>query len=592
MQSRNTQPKHNPSMWRYGRSLLWLWWGCLVAGVPAVTAQSTDPRPNIILIITDDQDARSIEHMPHLQRLLVKQGTSFSNFVVTTPVCGPSRGSLLRGQYVQNHGMLSNVQPAGHYLTYHRLGREAESLPVWLQRTGYVTALVGKYVNGYPHDPEVPSAYIPPGWTEWRANLGGAPYFGPRFNENGRVVSYPADQYLTDIETEMARNLVAQYVGNQPLFLYIAPITPHAGDLVNGQQTPPAPALRHNGLFGDLQAPRVPSFNELNVTSKPFTVRRHPALSQFTQQQIDLFYQKRLEALQAVDEMIGELVAALEAARALENTYFFFTSDNGYMLGEHRLALQKSVPYEESIRVPFVVRGPGVAVDYMEERLCANIDLVPTLLELADAALPPSFVDGRSFAPLLRQEQVLQWRNQVGVVYWLEDGTLWYKGMRSQEYKYIEWSDDAREFYDLRNDPYELDNLYNRLHPDFRTRLSQETQQLFSCTAATCRQLEDETIDKVAAELPTPLPDNLFLELYPNPAQRELQVHLGVLQAQRLVVSVYDALGRRRAFYIERMNPNERRTLRLDTSGWPTGIYLLRINGRTGQITRPVVVAH
>lgn len=578
-------------MWRFGRSLCWLLWGCLVAGVPEGAAQGTDRQPNIIFIITDDQDARSIEHMPHLQRLLVKQGTSFSNFVVTTPVCGPSRGSLLRGQYVQNHEMLSNVQPAGHYLTYHFLGREEESLPVWLQRAGYVTAFVGKYMNGYPHAPEVLSNYIPPGWTEWWAQLGGAPYFGPQFNENGRIVSYPSDQYLTDIEARMARKLVEQYAGSQPLFLYVAPITPHSGDLVNGQQTPPAPAPRHQGMFSGYQAPRLPSFNEQDVSAKPPTVRRHGPLSSATQQQVDLFYQKRLEALQSVDDLIGDLVAALEAAGALENTYFFFTSDNGFMLGEHRLTLQKSVPYEESARVPLVVRGPDITADHVEERLCANIDLAPTLLELAGAALPPDFVDGRSFVPLLQHKQP-QWRNRVNLAYWLEDGSLWYKGIRGQDYKYIEWSDEAREFYDLRNDPYELDNLYDQLTPTLRSRLAEDVQQLFSCAGAVCLLAEDEAIDTEAVNLPVPLPDNLLVEAFPNPAHQELKIDLRVLQAQRLVVSVYDALGRRRAFYTERMGYSEQRTLRLDTSGWPAGTYLLRIEGRTGHITRPVVVAH
>ncbi|MDP9363610.1 MAG: sulfatase, partial [Chloroflexota bacterium] len=373
---------------------------------PAGAVAVPSARPNIVLILLDDLDARSVEAMPNVMSLLRDQGTTFENFFVTTPLCCPSRASILRGQYAHNHGVLRNVKKGrkpGGFPTFLELGREGSTVATWLHDAGYRTALVGKYLNQYPEGAE--PGHVPPGWDEWSAEARGQ-YFNYRLNENGTVVRYGRDpgDYQTDVLAAKATDFVARSaVDDRPFFLYLAPHAPH---------TPATPAPRHAEAFAGATAPRAPSFNEADVGDKPGWVRAAPALSADEIAGIDELHRQRSRSLLAVDDMVAALVDALRAGGALDDTYVLLTSDNGFHQGEHRLPGGKGDPYEASIRVPLLVRGPGVAAGGTVGELALNVDLAPTLAELAGATAP-GFVDGRSLVPLLAGEPPPAWRRAL-----------------------------------------------------------------------------------------------------------------------------------------------------------------------------------
>jgi len=294
------------------------------AASPAAAPAAPPSRPNIVLVVTDDLDAASVEAMPMVMALLHDQGVSFSNFFVSTPLCCPARVSLLRGQYVHNHGVLGNGGPNGGFATFHRLGGEDSTVATWLHDAGYRTALLGKYLNGYPEDAD--PSYVPPGWDEWDALVAEAPagggYIDYALNENGRRVTYGSEpeDYSTDVLSAKATDFIARTTAaDQPFFLYLAPFAPHA---------PSIPATRHAEAFAEARAPRSAAFNEADVSDKPSWVRDRPVLSDEQVAEIDAQYRDRLRTLLAVDEMVATLVQTLEATGELENTYLFFTSYN------------------------------------------------------------------------------------------------------------------------------------------------------------------------------------------------------------------------------------------------------------------------
>jgi len=354
-------------------------------------------RPNVVLILLDDLNAQLLGQLPALQALIGEQGVAFTNFFVTTPLCGPSRATFLRGQYAHNHGMLANTGREGGFQTFHRLGREESTVATWLQDAGYRTALVGKYLNGFPIG--VDPRFIPPGWDEWFALAGIHPsYYGYELNENGTLVEYgtAAEDYITDVLAAKATDFVARASDDgRPFFLLVAPLTPHA---------PAPPAPRHAEALGDARAPHLPSYNEVDVDDKPSWLRSVPQLTVDQMNQLDELYRQRLRSLLAVDEMVASLFDTLQQKQTLENSYVFFASDNGSFAGEHRLGIGKEAAYEEAIRVPLLVRGPGIPARRKVPDLCLNVDLAPTIAELAGVRVP-DFVDGRSLMP-----QLLGWR--------------------------------------------------------------------------------------------------------------------------------------------------------------------------------------
>lgn len=486
--------------------------------VPSRVAAQVETRPNAILIVLDDLDAASVAQMPNVVALLRDQGTSFANFFASTPLCCPSRASILRGQYVHNHGTLHHGKGSG-FTAFFRLGREASTAATWLKETGYRTALYGKYLNGYPTGAD--PLHVPPGWDEWASGtMGKEPYggFDYQLNENGRLVSYGSrpEEYATDVFAAKASDFISRSAASErPFFLYLAPYAPHL---------PATPAPRHATAFADAQAPRTPSFAEADTSDKPAWVRGMPNLESAQERQVDEVYRQRLRSLLAVDEMVASLVETLGATGILENTFVFFTSDNGFHLGEHRLPEGKQTPYEESIRVPLIVRGPGVPVGASVDDLTLNTDLAPTLATLARAVVP-EFVDGRSLASYLGQAvpqtaprhavlvehfgAVEQWeRHATRVAGELEDLAAGvgehglglpvppYYGPRTADLLYVEYATGDRELYDLRADPYQLDNLAQRADPALLERLSARLAELRACSGPACHRAEDAPLDR------------------------------------------------------------------------------------------------
>jgi arylsulfatase A-like enzyme len=451
----------------------------------APTIARTAP-PNIILILADDLDLSHMQYMPLVRKHLSARGTTFTNAFVTYSVCAPSRASILTGQYAHNHGVAENRPPAGSFRRFFEDGREAQTIATWLQAAGYRTGLVGKYINRYPLPRNL--AYVPPGWDDWRGYCDfismaeNRAYYEFDINENGRMVRYADEEkdYLTDVLRGKALDFVAKSGDDQPFFLYLAPFAPHA---------PVTPAERHTALFPDLKAPRRPNYNEEDVSDKPAWVRELLPMTAEQQQATDEWFRKRVQAMQAVDEMVEALVQALEARGLLEHSYIFFTSDNGFQFGGHRMDHGKGDAYDESIRVPLIVRGPGVAQGKSEPALALNIDFAPTFAAIAGAAVPDS-VDGRSLLRTLTGKQTLRDARSDFLVELHskeEAGISDYFALRSADHLYVEYETGERELYDMQKDPYQLESLAKSADAALLTRLSARLAQLRGCRGESCR---------------------------------------------------------------------------------------------------------
>lgn len=476
-------------------------------------------RPNIVFILTDDLDLElgTIKYMPHLQELMVAQGLMINDFFITNPLCCPSRSTFLRGQYTHNHGVYGNDPPAGGFERFYFLRNESSTMATWLQAAGYQTVFLGKYLNGYPFAED--RTYIPPGWTEWYSPAKGRPYGGFKYalNENGILVDYDENgqtpsQYLTDVLAQKTVDFIKRSSADaKPFFIYLSTFAPHM---------PAKPAPRHAELFRGLKAPETPSYNELDVSDKPASIRYDPLLTADQLANLDDEYRSRVQSVQAVDEMISQLVGALQETGQLENTYIIFTSDNGYHLGQHRLLGGKGNPYDEDIHVPFVIRGPGIEPGTsLQGYLTGNVDIAPTFAELA-GVVPPLFVDGRSLVPLfnVNRPPVSAWRLGFLIEFYAYgnneeasmvqtsasmDGLLEpadskqsashtpeYLGLRTSNYLYVEYNDGFRELYDLQKDPYEMENMASQADAALLSQLSEWLHALARCSGSECTALD------------------------------------------------------------------------------------------------------
>jgi arylsulfatase A-like enzyme len=423
-----------------------------------------------------------MDHLPRLQSLLRDQGTTFTNYFVSLALCCPSRASILRGQYAHNTQIFTNAPPGGGFQKFRDLGHEDSTIATWLRDAGYRTVLLGKYLNGYPI-----TTHVPPGWDEWYGVAGGINFFNYRLNENGVVIQYGSSEedYLTDVLSAKANDFIQRSSSDgQPFFMYIAPYAPHQ---------PATPAPRHANEFPDVQAPRTPSFNEEDVSDKPTWVKNTALRTPAQIAQLDTLYRKRLQSMLAVEDLVERLIEMLRVTRQLRNTYIFFSSDNGFHLGQHRLPAGKNSAYEEDIRVPLIVRGPGVLTGHVAENLAVNIDLAPTFAELGGASAP-DFVDGRSLVPLLfrRPPPPESWRQGFLLEAGFITGNRVFQGIRGNGFTYVEYVNTGeRELYDLTTDPDQLESLHDTADPQFVGQLGAWLQALRTCTGAACRAAED-----------------------------------------------------------------------------------------------------
>jgi N-acetylglucosamine-6-sulfatase len=470
------------------------------------TAAQVDPRPNIVVVMTDDQTVADLEAMPRVQQLLGAAGVTFDRSYVSYPVCCPSRATYLSGQYAHNHHVLGLYPPTGGYGRFDA----REALPVWLERAGYHTAHMGKYMNGYggetPADP-------PRGWSEWYGAVGYSTYrmWGYTLHENGENYTYGSrfDEdprlYQTDVLAAKAADVIERRAAAPaPLFLSVAFLAPHhEGDSIRtftGHLV--RPAARHKGVLTDKPLPLPPAFNEADVSDKPSFIRRRPPLDAAQIDHITRHYHDRQESLLAVDEAVARITGALERAGALDDTYIVFTSDNGYLQGEHRVPSGKVLPYDPSSKVPLIVRGPGLPAGARSQALVGNVDLAPTLLELAQAE-PGRIIDGQSLLPFAREP----WRESARALLHETGGrrfafgpeqdapgapaaepVLNYKAVRTSRWLYVRYDSRERELYDLRSDPQQLQSLHaDPRHRRVREALERVLVRLANCAGADCR---------------------------------------------------------------------------------------------------------
>jgi N-acetylglucosamine-6-sulfatase len=446
-----------------------------ITGSPPTVAQTTPVKPNFVFILADDMREDDLKYMPKTRDLLGAQGMQFANAFVTNPLCCPSRATIMRGQYAHNTGVWTNTPgPDGAWEGYKNHGDEQDNIATRFHGAGYRTGLFGKYFNDYD------GSTVPPGWDDWFGVPSGTGVFNYYVNDNGtqKFFGNSESDYATDVLSRETQSFIdASVVANKPFLAYVAPKPPHE---------PAVPAPRHQHAFDGEKAPRLPSFNESDVSDKPPSIQSLPVLSPTQIAEIDAHHEKRVESLQSVDDLVEAVVNKLQNVGALNTTYVVFTSDNGWHHGEHRIKSGKAKPYEESIRMPLLVRGPGVQAGTTTDKLTLNTDFFPTFTDLAGVTTP-EYVDGRSLRPVL-EGSATTWR--TAILLEIRPSIL---GIRTSDgRKYIEYGDGFKEYYDLKADPNELRNLvyYGEVPPgDLATRL----QALKGCVGDACRAAEGQS---------------------------------------------------------------------------------------------------
>ena len=486
---------------------------------PAYGAQ-----PNFVVIYTDDQDASSFTNqtMPITHREIVRRGTQFTNYYDTTPLCCPARAGLLTGQYGHNNGVLANKPGYGD------LSDNDNNLPVWLQRAGYRTAIVGKFLNGYESAVEDKDE-VAPGWDLWSVEVGnGRGYYDFKLAVNGRQrkETYKGE-YLTDVLNQRAVEDVEELSGETPFFLWVTQSAPHveninadSGGPCGGQAVPPP---RDLGRFADAELPRLPGVLETDVSDKPAIVSGQPPISPKKREILRHRYQCRLETLPAVDRGIGEIVEALREAGELDETILIFSSDNGTFQGQHRLPGGKGLAYEEAAHLPLAIRVPpkfagGTATPATVDAMAANIDFAPSFVEWAGAETCPvagdcRVMDGRSWLPLFDPSQGDYPANRpLGTELDLGKEAVApgrgipcsFEGVRDERYLFVRHTSlpdlatgecevtETRELYDHETDPFELDNLVatGPRDPALEERFAELTAELHDCAGIEGRDPE------------------------------------------------------------------------------------------------------
>ncbi len=526
--------------------------GLASAGLPAPAVKAA-PRPSFVVIQTDDQPRNEYDRsfrdlydnwrpvMPKTMKLIRDKGITFSQYLTPFPLCAPSRASLLSGRYTQNHGVIRIGGPRGGWTAWQNNPIMFENLPVWLQRSGYRTLHFGKFMNSYGGPDSPAETRVPPGWDRWvtdatdnstrefygyRQNIDGEitprlgwPYYdmeGGKDPEGCPWLGVTVCNYHSDSMSMQAEQAIRN-AGRRPFYLQVDYHAPH------GDSRPPIgpePAPRHYDTAIRTPGPRAPGFNERDISDKPDFLQQADTASPLTRHEIDEIdteYRKSVEALRAVDDGVGRIIAALRETGRLQNTYVIFTSDNGFFTGQHRISRGKILPYDPALRVPFAIRGPSISPGSRSAELVANQDIAPTILNLAGARAQLT-MDGRSMVPfwmnparrsrrpiLLSSYQQLtglipgDYPEEVtpaatasgrgGAHVSVKSPEQNYIGIRLGPYKYIHYENGEIELYVLSEDPAELENRAG----DSRYRriiayLDRELEKLRGCKGPGCRR--------------------------------------------------------------------------------------------------------
>jgi N-acetylglucosamine-6-sulfatase len=504
-----------------------------------------DGRPNILVVMTDDMASTDVALMPKVQRLLGDKGTTFADAVDSFPLCCPARATFITGQYAHNHDVKGNFWPYGWYGMKHR----KNILPAWLEKAGYRTALIGKWLNGY--GARDAHGEVPAGFDIWRGllDVSAYDYFNFVMNRNGSLKSWgdhafarklvefanievsPIDpnhafetiiakrnevfgdppysywgthkpwNYSPDVTGRVTQKLVRNQQGaKKPFFIWWAPAAPHREDvattLLGRPGRDPRAPPRYDQKSSGYTLPQPPSFNETDFSDKPSNMTDHaPTLSQAQIDQLQLDYEGRAGSLLAVDDHVAKLVKVLRATHQLKDTLIVFVSDNGWLQGEHRIPGDKFLPYEESLRVPLIVRGPGVPAGRVVHGQVSNIDFAPTLVDAAKAHAGRT-MDGVSLLPTIDKSKAPPNRAyEIEALAPLFAGNVpqntWdrpYKGVRTNRYTYVHWTEtDEIELYDRQADPYELQNLAgDPAYASIQAHLAAKLAKLAHCKGNAC----------------------------------------------------------------------------------------------------------
>ena len=452
--------------------------------------ERSNERPNIVLINLDDADFELLqpklleEYFPNINALR-KNGIRFTNVHATTPLCAPSRASLMRGQYAFSIGLQCNMPDRegacgfpGGYGEFVKKGYHKDELGVWMRRGGYKTIHIGKYHHaGFDRKP-------PPGWEEFYLSCGGKYHAPHRLasvkNSRLKPVESGPQEYRTDLECEEAVRVISENSGpGRPFFLYVAPLAPHnpaytlpLDDMVNKAKY----ATFADGIIQE----NTPDLFEADVSDKPKIAQRK-IRNKWVKKRIENMYLCRIRAMKSIDEMVGRIRRQLAASELSENTYVMLTSDNGFQLGHHQLMF-KRLPYNRCSRVPTFVEGPGVPQGVDANHLLAHIDFCPTVLELANVSIPMS-VEAKSFAPLLKSptsHDEDQWQTSIMLECWGKishpNGAFdsIYTALRRPHDVFVSWANGEFEYYDLTKDPFQLENRYESIPPALRESLNEQ----------------------------------------------------------------------------------------------------------------------
>lgn len=529
------------------------------ASAASIPRAALDPgRPSFVVIQTDDQPLNEFDRrfrdlydnwrqiMPKTMALMKDKGITFSQYMTPFPLCAPSRATLLSGRYTQNHEVVRIGGPRGGWQAWRSNPIMFENLPVWLQRAGYRTMHFGKFMNNYGGIDAPAETVVPPGWDQWVSDAtdnSTREFYGYRQNVNGTVTArlgwpYYDQQggrdpegcpwlgievcnYHTDSMSQQAEAAIRE-AGDQPFYLQVDYHAPH------GDSRPPIgpePAPRHYDTALKTPGPRPRGFNERDITDKPRFLQEADAAAPLTQteiSQLDTEYRKSIEALRSVDDGVGGIIKALRETGRLANTYVIYTSDNGFFTGQHRISRGKLLPYEPALRVPFVIRGPGIRPGTRSFEPVANQDVAPTIIRLAGARAALT-IDGRSMIPFWKDPKKRSRRPILLSSYatitrlipgdypddpeqpgdgGTEDRTRRdkdasasvrspdqnYVGIRLGPYKYIRYESGETELYVLSEDPAELENRagdprYLKVINYLETQLA----DLRGCKGQTCR---------------------------------------------------------------------------------------------------------
>jgi N-acetylglucosamine-6-sulfatase len=492
-------------------------------------------KPNIFMLLTDDQDVTlgGLKPMKKIHSLLVEKGTTFVNAFVHTPICCPSRSSFLSGRYLHNSLTFQNKVTDGCANISWAEGPEQDTYAVHAQKAGYHTHYSGKYLNQYG----IPGSFncskrtdpgcnrVPPGWDDWHGLVGNSRYYNASIINNGERVNHGDDtstDYAPDLFFGHTKAFLAEHLAKEakqgiPFMMVLATPSCHG---------PFTPADKYIDHFVKLNvtAPRTPNYNHSNE-DKQWLMREQDPITEEIALSIDHVHDRRWETLLSVDDYMGEIVGMLDAASQLDNTFILYTSDHGFQLGQHRLTDDKRHLYEHDIRIPFVMRGPGIPANHSIANSVLNVDIAPTFIDIMTGDVPDS-MDGRSFAGLFgadAESAAVEWRTDFMVDYHGQGGKCGvqqcpapkhpnfhvidsknntYACVRTlvlgssasssmDDSMYCEFADDEHfiEYYEHDTDPWQLTNKAKTASSDVMAKLKTRLAAFRTCKGLGCRSL-------------------------------------------------------------------------------------------------------